>query len=118
MHVLVVDDSERVRTLVATVLEAAGCSVDQAANGVTGLARFKASRPDAIVTDINMPEMDGLTFVSRVRNQPGGELPIFVLSSDNSAEKRAQARTFGVRGWMEKPLDIRTMLETVVLSTG
>ena len=115
MHILVVDDSERVRTVVATILEAAGCRVDQAADGLSGLKQFMAEQPDAIMTDINMPVMDGLSFVARIRAQPGGQaLPIFVLSSDECPGKREQARAYGVRRWMEKPIDPRIVIETVI----
>jgi two-component system chemotaxis response regulator CheY len=119
MRVLIVDDSERIRLMVAAVLQAVGCSVVTAANGLSGLAQFRAHAPDAIVTDINMPVMDGLTFVSQVRDQPGGRaLPIFVLSSDDCPAKRARAHAYGVNRWMEKPTDLAAMASAVMQSAA
>ena len=119
MRVLVVDDCKGMRTVLSAVLESVGYSVETAADGLSGLARFMADPPDAIITDVNMPVMDGLTFVGEVRRQSrGADLPIFVLSSDGSADKRERARGYGVRRWLDKPADMTAMAAAVLQATG
>jgi two-component system chemotaxis response regulator CheY len=115
MRVLIVDDSPEMRTIVATVLEAVGFEVDQAKDGLDGLSQYIASEPDMIITDINMPFMDGLAFVERVREEPdGGRIPIFVMSSDGCPAKRARADRCGVRQWMEKPVNVSAMASALM----
>jgi two-component system chemotaxis response regulator CheY len=115
MRVLVVDDCLQIRTILAHVFRAAGVEVDEAANGQIGLARFLADPPDAVVTDINMPVMDGLTFVERLRGEPVGQsAPVFVFSSDQSLIKRRRAEHLGVRSWTEKPGDYAAFAVSVM----
>jgi two-component system chemotaxis response regulator CheY len=119
MRVLIVDDSVELRTIIKSVLEAVGCIVDEAKDGLEGLARFLVCEPDVIVTDINMPVMDGLTFVERLREEPQGRLkPILVLSSQSCPQKKARARRSGVQLWMDKPVDFAALAVAVARAAG
>jgi two-component system chemotaxis response regulator CheY len=102
--VLCVDDSPSIRRMVAMTLADAGIGVDEAVDGLDALARASARRYDAIITDQNMPNLDGLGFIRALRATPGGQgVPVIVLSTDDAEALKAQARAAGALGWMVKP---------------
>ncbi len=104
--VLTVDDSRTMRDMLRLALSAAGYIVIQAEDGIEGLEKLADCSPDVIITDINMPRMDGFTFISGVR-QDGRHraVPILVLSTEFSDEKKQRARSAGATGWIVKPFD-------------
>lgn len=95
-------------------LEAAGYRVIEAVDGQDGLAKATAEPVDAVITDQNMPNMDGLTFIRALRQHPLGKgVPVIVLSTDSAETLKAQAREAGALGWMVKPFTADKLLAVV-----
>jgi two-component system chemotaxis response regulator CheY len=104
--VLTVDDSRTMREMLKMALSGAGFRVLQAENGVHGLEVLHGETPDVIVTDINMPKMDGFGFIEAVRKEDRYRaVPILVLTTESDAEKKNRARSAGATGWIVKPFD-------------
>ncbi len=104
--VLTVDDSRTMRDMLHLALSQAGYRVVQAVDGVNGLEVLEGETPDIIVTDINMPRMDGFTFIEGVRrNSLHRATPILVLTTESDAAKKARAREAGATGWIVKPFN-------------
>ena len=104
--ILTVDDSASIRMLLKASLTAQGFRIETACDGVQGLERMRECRPDLLITDINMPNMDGFELIEAVRED--GEIrttPILVLSTEFSEDKKARARQAGATGWITKPFD-------------
>jgi two-component system chemotaxis response regulator CheY len=94
------------RDMLRLALVQAGFDVVQAEDGVHGLEMLEAERPDVIVTDINMPRMDGFGFIEGVRsNERDRAIPILVLTTESDADKKDKARRAGATGWIVKPFD-------------
>ena len=99
LTVLTVDDSRTMRDMLRLALDSAGFEVRQAEDGLHGLEVLKQKRPDVIVTDINMPRMDGFGFIEAVRGLiEYSAIPILVLTTESDAEKKARARSAGGNG--------------------
>lgn len=114
MNVLTVDDSRTIREMLRQTLADAGFTVFQAADGMEGLEVLDRSEPDVIVTDINMPRMDGFEFIENVRR--GGRwrgVPILVLTTESDPEKKIRAREAGATGWIIKPFNPIKLVEAV-----
>lgn len=112
--VLVVDDSRMMRELVNLVLRGAGYSVVQAEDGIGGLEALEERAADVIITDINMPRLDGYGFIENVRASARHRAtPILVISTECDAEKKQRARTAGATGWIVKPFDAPSLLGAV-----
>jgi len=105
--ILTVDDSPSMRMLLRHTLVEQGHSVHEAVDGIAALEWLAVNdQPDLMITDINMPRMDGFGLVEAVRAQPGrGEMPILVLTTESSDAKKARAREAGATGWIVKPFD-------------
>ncbi|MEF2074972.1 response regulator [Consotaella aegiceratis] len=104
--ILTVDDSRTMRQMLLRALQEAGFNVVQAEDGVHGLEVLQGALPDVIITDVNMPRMDGLTFIEEVRaDRSKRAIPILVLTTESDAEKKARARRAGATGWIVKPFD-------------
>lgn len=104
--VLTVDDSRTMRDMLRLCLTHAGYVVTEAVDGVDGLAVLDHMRPDVIISDINMPRLDGFGFIQRVRaNQAFRAIPILVLTTESDETKKARARAAGATGWIVKPFD-------------
>ncbi|SKA06839.1 response regulator [Consotaella salsifontis] len=104
--ILTVDDSRTMRQMLLRALQEAGFNVIQAEDGVHGLEVLQGNWPDVIITDVNMPRMDGLTFIEEVRaDRAKRAIPILVLTTESDAEKKARARRAGATGWIVKPFD-------------
>jgi two-component system chemotaxis response regulator CheY len=102
--VLAVDDSPSIRRMIAMTLGEIGVTVDEAVDGLDALARVRDRQYDAIITDQNMPNLDGLGFIRALRETPAGQgVPVIVLSTDDAEALKAQARAAGALGWMVKP---------------
>ncbi len=112
--VLTVDDSRTMRDMLKMALTAAGYSVVQAEDGVHGLEVLAGSKPDVIITDINMPRMDGFGFIQHVReNEAHRAVPILVLSTESDDAKKQRARSAGATGWIIKPFDPVKLVDAV-----
>ncbi|WP_036264482.1 response regulator [Methylocapsa aurea] len=104
--VLTVDDSRTMRDMLMLALSDAGYRVVQAEDGVHGLEVLLGETPDVIVTDINMPRMDGFGFIEGVRSDDRHRaVPILVLTTESDAGKKDRARRAGATGWIIKPFD-------------
>ena len=112
--VLTVDDSRTMRDMLLLALSEAGYRVVQAIDGVHGLEVLQDEQPDIIVTDINMPRMDGFGFIEGVR-QDGRHraTPILVLTTESDAEKKARARQAGATGWIIKPFNPAKLVDAI-----
>ena len=114
MTILTVDDSRTMREMLRLVLADAGYRVVQAEDGVHGLEVLAGETPDVIVTDINMPRMDGFGFIEEVRSDPLRRgVPILVLTTESDAEKKNRARMAGATGWIVKPFDSLKLLDAI-----
>ena len=103
---LVVDDSRVVRKVARRILEGLDFEAAEAADGLEALAFCRAAMPDAVLLDWVMPVMDGLDFVRRLRQEPGGEGPVVVFcSSENDPERIATALDAGADEYIMKPFD-------------
>jgi len=104
--VLTVDDSRTIRDMLQLALAGAGYRVVQAGDGVDGLSMLRAEMPDAIITDINMPRMDGFGFIEEVRRDPRFRAtPILVLTTESDPTMKDRARAAGATGWIVKPFN-------------
>ncbi len=112
--VLTVDDSRAMRDMLRHSLLAAGFRVLQAEDGLHGLEVLETERPDVIVTDINMPRMDGFGFIEAVRrDETRRSTPVLVLTTEVDAEKKNRARAAGATGWIVKPFDPIKLVEAI-----
>lgn len=102
--VLTVDDSRTMREMLLLALQDAGYRVLQAEDGLVGLQVLKERPADVIITDINMPRLDGFGFIEHVRRDATHRaVPILVLTTESDAEKKNRARRAGATGWIVKP---------------
>jgi two-component system chemotaxis response regulator CheY len=113
--VLVVEDSPTMRQLIIFALKRIrGFQITEANDGVDGLKKLSAQKFDLIVTDINMPIMDGLKLVSMVRNDPNyKDTPIIVITTEGATEDRERALSLGANEYITKPIQTIQILETV-----
>ena len=104
--ILTVDDSASMRMLLKASLTAQGYRIESANDGEHGLERMREVQPDLLITDINMPKMDGFELMEAVRAEPAFRgTPILVLSTEFSDEKKMRAREAGATGRITKPFD-------------
>ena len=104
--ILTVDDSRTMRDMLMLALSDAGYRVVQAEDGVHGLEVLRSEMPQVVITDINMPRMDGFGFIENVRKSDRHRaVPILVLTTESDAEKKDRARKAGATGWIVKPFD-------------
>lgn len=112
--ILTVDDSPSIRSMVAYTLKGAGYGVVEAVDGADGLAKAKSQPFSLVLTDQNMPKMDGITLIKELRGQPQYRAtPILMLTTEAGETMRAQGRSAGATGWIVKPFDPQKLLEVV-----
>jgi two-component system chemotaxis response regulator CheY len=119
IKVLAIDDSRTIRNLVRKAMEEAGFACTTADDGVQGVERFAEVEPDVVITDINMPRMDGFGVIDAIRG--GGanrSVPILVLTTESAEELKARARQAGATGWIVKPFEDRAIVSVVRRVTG
>ena len=117
--ILTVDDSPSIRRMIAMTLQEAGYAVIEAVDGQDGLEKATARQMDAIITDQNMPNLDGLGFIRALRRHPNGQgVPIIVLSTESEDNLKQQAREAGALGWMVKPFSQDKLLAVVKKVAG
>ena len=103
---LIVDDSRIIRKVARRIVEGLGFEVDEAADGAEALAYCASLMPDIVLLDWNMPVMDGLTFIRRLRAQPGGETPkVLFCTIETAPERIAEALAAGADDYVMKPFD-------------
>jgi two-component system chemotaxis response regulator CheY len=112
--VLTVDDSASIRQMVSFTLKSAGYEVLEAADGEEGLTKAKGRTVDLVLTDQNMPKMDGLTLIKSLRGLPQyRSTPILMLTTESSEAMKSAGRSAGATGWLVKPFDPSRLLEVV-----
>ncbi len=112
--ILAIDDSASIRQMVAFTLKSSGYEVVDAVDGVEGLDKAKAQTFNLILTDQNMPRMDGITLIKSLRAMPQyGTVPILMLTTESSDAMKQQGRAAGATGWLVKPFDPQKLIEVV-----
>lgn len=112
--ILAVDDSGSLRQMLTFSLRTGGYQVVDAIDGIDGLAKAKATQFDLVLTDQNMPNMDGLTLIRSLRELPAyRQVPILMLTTESSPEMKNKGREAGANGWLVKPFDPNRLLEVV-----
>lgn len=112
--ILAVDDSASMRQMVAFTLKGAGYDVTEAKDGVEALNLAKKNKFNLVITDINMPNMDGITLTKELRMLAAYKfIPILTLTTESSAEKKMAGKQAGATGWIVKPFNPEQLLATV-----
>jgi two-component system, chemotaxis family, chemotaxis protein CheY len=112
--ILTVDDSASIRQMVKLTLAGAGYAVIEAGNGAEGLSKAQATTVDMVVTDLNMPVMNGLALIRELRKLPAYRgVPILFVTTESDAELKKQAKAAGATGWITKPFQ-QDQLITVI----
>ena len=113
-RVLIVDDEPHVIRVLKLALSRIGVQVDEAYNGVTALEYLQSQQPNAVITDIDMPRMDGRTLCHRICDLfPNRAFPIFIMTARAELEHRQWARSIPNLTFMEKPLSIRKLIKSL-----
>ena len=113
-RILIVDDSPSMRTVAGIALRGAGYEVLEAGNGQEGLARLDGERVHLIISDVNMPVMDGIEFLKEVKRHPQYRFtPVIMLTTEASEDKKAAGRAAGAKAWIVKPFQPSVMLDAV-----
>jgi two-component system chemotaxis response regulator CheY len=114
LRVLTVDDSRTILAMLHHTLSNAGFEVLQAEDGKQGLDVLKNQEVDVVITDINMPVMDGIEFIKNVRATGQHQsLPILILTTETSQDKRDQGKAAGGTGWIVKPFDPEKLISVI-----
>ena len=117
--ILTVDDSASIRQMVAMTLKSAGHQVLEAGNGAEGFDKATANSVDAVITDLNMPVMNGIEFIRKYRQHPSSKgVPIILLTTESDEELKRQAKEAGATGWIVKPFKQDQLLAVVKKVTG
>jgi two-component system chemotaxis response regulator CheY len=112
--ILVVDDSASLRQVVGIALKSAGYDVLEAADGKLGLARLDGRKIHLIVSDVNMPNMDGITFVTELKKLPAYRFtPVIMLTTESQEGKKREGQLAGAKAWMVKPFQPAQLLNAV-----
>lgn len=113
-RILVVDDSASMRQMVSFALTSAGFSVEEAEDGAVALVRAKGQRFNAVVTDVNMPNMDGISLIRELRQLPDYKFtPMLMLTTESAADKKSEGKAAGATGWLVKPFNPEQLVATV-----
>ena len=112
--ILAVDDSASMRQMVRFTLEGAGYKVVQAVDGVEALALAKTHNADLVLTDVNMPRMDGLSLVRELRGLDNYKfVPMLVLTTESGSDTKLRGKAAGATGWIVKPFNPEQLLATI-----
>jgi two-component system, chemotaxis family, chemotaxis protein CheY len=113
-RILTVDDSPSMRQMVSVTLTGAGHSVEQANDGCEALAAARREVFDVVITDINMPNMDGITLVKELRGLGAYKVvPLLILTTDATADCKDQGKKAGATGWLLKPFSPDRLLAII-----
>ena len=117
--VLAVDDSASMRKMVTFTLKSAGYDVEEAVDGIDALVKAQLRHFDCIVTDVNMPNKDGITLIRNLRSLPDYKyIPMLMLTTESSPEKKQQGKEAGATGWIVKPFNPELLLKTITRVLG
>ena len=119
LEILAVDDSRTMRDMIRLALLPVGFTVHTADDGLHGIEVLGGISPDAIITDINMPRLDGFGFINRVRGQDRHRTtPILVLTTEGAPDLKQRAREAGATGWIVKPFDPEKLVRALHMVAG
>jgi two-component system chemotaxis response regulator CheY len=112
--ILVVDDSNSIRDMVSFTLKSAGFETAEARDGLEGLTKAKSASFDLVISDVNMPNMDGITLCQELRKLPGFRFtPILMLTTESSTDMKMRGKAAGATGWLVKPFNPEKLLATI-----
>ncbi len=112
--ILTVDDSASIRQMVTFTLKGAGYDVVEAVDGMDGLAKLGSADVQMVITDLNMPKLDGIGFIKKVRaNAKTKFIPVIMLTTESQAEKKQAGKAAGATGWIVKPFKPEQLLGVV-----
>ncbi len=112
--ILAIDDSASMRQMVSFALKNAGHDVVEAVDGQDGLQAAKANKVNLVITDVNMPNMDGIALIKELRNLPDYKFtPILMLTTESAPHKKQEGKEAGATGWIVKPFDPDQLLATI-----
>ncbi|MDT8407257.1 MAG: response regulator [Methylococcales bacterium] len=113
-RILTVDDSSSMRQMVSFALSSAGHQVVEAVDGVDGLNKAKSQTFDCVITDVNMPNKDGISLIKDLRALPNYKfIPLLMLTTESGADKKQAGKAAGATGWIVKPFNPDQLLKTV-----
>ena len=117
--VLIIDDSKAIRDMVAFTLQPHGYQIVTAADGAEGLTKLRSEQPSLIITDLNMPVMNGIEFIRNARKDTAGAgVPIVMLTTETKPELKAEGKSAGATGWINKPFDAEMLLNVAKKLAG
>jgi len=117
--ILTIDDSASVRQMIVLTLSGAGHNVIEAGNGADGYSKAVGQPVDAILTDLNMPVMNGIEFIKKYRQHPMSKgVPIILLTTESDEALKAEARAAGATGWIVKPFKQDQLVAVIKKVTG
>ncbi|NOY62515.1 MAG: response regulator [Gammaproteobacteria bacterium] len=112
--ILIVDDSTSMRQMVGHTLKAAGYSVAEAVDGVEALKIAKSEKFNLVLSDVNMPNMDGITLIKELRGLPAYKfIPMLMLTTESVSSKKMEGKKAGATGWLVKPFNPEQLLGTI-----
>ncbi|NIB43211.1 response regulator [Pseudomaricurvus alkylphenolicus] len=112
--ILAVDDSASMRQMVSFTLKGAGHDVVEASDGVEALGIARKGAVDLVISDVNMPNMDGIALIAELRKLPSYKFtPILMLTTESSMDKKMQGKSAGATGWIVKPFNPDQLLATI-----
>lgn len=112
--ILVVDDSASVRQVVGIALKSAGYTVIEACDGKDALKKLDGQKINLVVSDVNMPNMDGITFVKEMKQNPSYKFtPVIMLTTEGADSKKQEGKAAGAKAWIVKPFRSEQLLQTV-----
>jgi two-component system chemotaxis response regulator CheY len=117
--ILTIDDSASIRQMVVMTLAAAGHEVIEAINGADGFTKATENTVHAVITDLNMPVLNGIEFIRKYRQHPSSKgVPIILLTTESDEELKRQAKEAGATGWIVKPFKQDQLLAVIKKVTG
>ncbi len=112
--ILVVDDSASIRQVVSITLKSAGYSVIEAVDGKDALTKLDGQKVNLVISDVNMPNMDGISFVKEMKQKSNYKFtPVIMLTTEGSDEKKKEGQAAGAKAWVVKPFKPEQMLQAV-----
>jgi len=113
-RILTADDSASMRQMVTFTLKGAGHEVIEAVDGKDALQKAQSTKADLVLTDVNMPHLDGIGLVKQLRSLPNYKFtPILLLTTESAPEKKQEGKAAGATGWLVKPFNPDQLLATV-----
>lgn len=112
--VMVIDDSASIRQVMSLTLGKAGYDVTEACDGADALSKLAGQKVNLIVCDVNMPNMDGITFLKSLKDKPGYKFtPVIMLTTESQESKKQEGKAAGAKAWVVKPFKPEQMLDAV-----